>query len=324
MQPLPPGFERPAHVPPPRLPPTRAPVAAPSAAQRMARWREPLFAGFTTFLVGNALGLIAAGLLAPTDFAVATQVPDRPSVMDLWIRWGMPAIGAMAALTTYLRLRRGSADEGLGAAVLASSLPFALAVGLVYALYPGSRTAQVEAERSNYQLINARESAASVSAATLEQTIARFRDTPYLEEVARFIQRSGLITGPQALTPGGIAEARELLERGLFDDCADCAGALRAKESWNEIAPGLVGWAFERCSGSGCENTLARLLAEAGGYAPPQLCQPLPGGKALSLLDVQTLQALLDARPSAIGANEVTRLEAWLARQREQCGAGQL
>jgi hypothetical protein len=322
MQPPPPGFERPAHVPPPRLPATREP--APGAARRMARWREPLFSGFVTFLAGNALGLIAAGLLAPTDFAVATQMPDRPSVMDLWIRWGMPAVAVMAALTTYLRLRRGSEGEGLSAAVLASSLPFALAVGLVYALYPGSRAGQVEAERSNYQLINARESAASVTAASLEDTIARFRDTPYEEEVARSIQRSGLITGPQPLTAGGIAEARGLLQRGLLDDCSDCSGALRAKESWNELGPGLVGWAFDRCAGSGCENTLAALLAQAGGYGPPLLCQPLPGGKSLSLLDVQTLQEKLDARPRAIGAAEATRLEAWLARQREQCGAGQL
>ena len=324
MQDLPPGFERPAHVPPPRMPvATHARPASGATAQRLQRWRDPLFAGFVTFLIGNALGLIAAGLMAPADFAVATQMPDRPSVMDLWVRYGTPAVALLAALATFLRLRRGAAGEGFGAALLASSLPFAVAVALVYLLYPGSRSAQLDRERSNYALLDARETALSASPATLERTLAEYRDTPYEKEVAQLVERSGMLTGPQPLPPGAIAEARVLVQRGLLPGCPQCGEALRAKELWNELGPGLLPWAIGRCEGRACVPTLLSMLLDPPHAARPD-CAPLPGGRALSISDVDALQALLDARPDTLDPPQAARLDAWLGRQRAQCGAGRL
>lgn len=166
----PPGFERPAHVAPPHRPPPKS--AIPHFSER---WREPLLAGFSTFLIGNALGFIAAAPVAPADMAVSTQMPDRPTMMDLWARYGTPAVGVLAAVATFLRARRASeADPGLLAVVIASSLPFALAVALIFALYPGSRAARLQAESGNYQTVSAREYGASVSPSTLEQVIAQY------------------------------------------------------------------------------------------------------------------------------------------------------
>ena len=166
----PPGFERPAHVVPPHRPPPKS--AIPHFSER---WREPLLAGFSTFLIGNALGFIAAALVAPADMAVSTQMPDRPTMMDLWARYGTPAVGVLAAVATFLRARRASeADPGLLAVVIATSLPFALAVALIFALYPGSRAARLQAESVNYQTVSAREYGASVSPSTLEQVIAQY------------------------------------------------------------------------------------------------------------------------------------------------------
>ena len=121
------------------------------------------------------MGFIAAALVAPADLAVSTQMPYRPSMMELWARYGTPVVGVLAALATFLRARRASeTDSGLLAVVIASSLPFALAVALIFALYPGSRAARLQAVSGNYQTVSAREYGASVSPSTLEQVIAQY------------------------------------------------------------------------------------------------------------------------------------------------------
>jgi len=291
----------------------RADAASPAASP----WRRALAEALITFLVGNALGFMVAGFYAPLDMNLVREMPDYSSMMDRWVRWGVPAVTLLAVLRLTLRARSRHEPERWRTLVL-SVAPFLLASGLIVALYPGSRAAQVRVDDTRRLALDAREMAVSLGIGGIDRIVARLQGTPHLDEALRLATQGPVRRAP--LAPQAHAALRQVFDEGRPADCPACRVTMRAQLIWDEIEPGLVDWAFRECEDRDCRDRL--LDALIGPATPPayRLCEPLPPRYAPTVGDLYALRRMAASDEAFMAASGTRRLRDWLAWYAEHCG----
>src|SRR4029079_12806734 len=171
---LPPATPSPAA--PPRLSPEAA-AALLMHAPEEPPWSAALARAFGVFLIGATLAFGVFALLGPMDLARAAAPPGQPSLMALWVKFGLPIV----ALLSIAQAARARSDRP-GTVLVANALLITACLGLVWKFYPGARSQAAGESTGSDERYEVDNYALGTTAAQLARNVARFASPDHLDE----------------------------------------------------------------------------------------------------------------------------------------------
>jgi len=301
--------------PPPQAPsvPKLTPEAAAALLMRAPEepaWSVALVRAFSVFLVGAALGFAVCAMFGPMDLASTADQPGRASLMEMWVKFGLPVVG----LLSIGHAARARSDRP-GTVLLANAIMVMVSVGLIWKLYPQSRAQAVAVNASRMQQIDIVESALSVSGNDLALQIERARLRQGVDEFLETLtKRNGMLRHKAPLPAGAVEALRAAAAEGQPRSCPDCLALIRARVLLEDSAPGTLGSTFALCPDAPCREQFAQLIIAGGGA---RFCLATVERNTVLDFDLAPLRRIAAGGDVGIAPETQSQVARWLAAHPE-------